>query len=230
MDFKRIIRSPFLYVVVAVLVIIVGASFLMGSGFKEISTKDGLELLDGSTVKSAKIVDGEQRVDLTLSTAFTDSTKADKGKEVRFYYVAPRGAEVIDAVNAAKLTSYSDEVPQGNFFGSLFSILLPFLIIGVIFYFLIGRMQGGGNRVMQFGRSKAKLVGKESPTVTFEDVAGADEAIEELEEIKDFLKEPAKFLAVGARIPKGVLLYGPPGTGKTLLARAVAGEIGRAHV
>ena len=91
---------------------------------------------------------------------------------------------------------------------------------------MLSRMQGGGNNIMQFGKSKAKLVSKESPQVTFADVAGADEAIEELQEIKDFLKEPTKFQAVGARIPKGVLLYGPPGTGKTLLARAVAGEAG----
>jgi cell division protease FtsH len=87
-------------------------------------------------------------------------------------------------------------------------------------------MSGGGNRIMQFGKSKAKLVTKETPTVTFDDVAGVEEAVEELREIKDFLAEPAKFQAVGARIPKGVLLYGPPGTGKTLLARAVAGEAG----
>jgi cell division protease FtsH len=144
---------------------------------------------------------------------------------VQFYYVQPRGTEIVEAINAADV-KFDDEVPQTNFFTSLLGILLPFLIIGVIFYFLLSRMQGGGNRVMQFGKSKAKLVGKEAPKVTFADVAGADEAIEELEEIKDFLKEPAKFLAVGARIPKGVLLYGPPGTGKTLLARATAGEAG----
>jgi cell division protease FtsH len=221
MDFKRIVRSPIVYVVLAVLIIVIGASFITAGGFKEISTKAGLDLLAGDTVKSAKIVDGEQRVDLVLKSAYKES-----GTQVRFYYVTPRGAEVITAVNGADLTDYKDEVPQTNFFGSLIGILLPFLILGALFYFLIGRMQGGGNRVMQFGRSKAKLVGKESPTVTFEDVAGADEAIEELEEIKDFLKEPSKFLAVGARIPKGVLLYGPPGTGKTLLARAVAGEAG----
>ncbi len=87
-------------------------------------------------------------------------------------------------------------------------------------------MQGGGSKVMQFGKSKAKMVNKDMPQVTFSDVAGADEAVEELEEIKEFLQEPAKFQAVGAKIPKGVLLYGPPGTGKTLLARAVAGEAG----
>ena len=90
----------------------------------------------------------------------------------------------------------------------------------------MNQMQGGGSRVMQFGKSKAKVVSKDTPKTTFADVAGADEAVEELEEIKDFLAEPAKFQAVGAKIPKGVLLYGPPGTGKTLLARAVAGEAG----
>ena len=219
MDFKRIFRGPIIYIVLAIAAVWIGSSLLTGSGFKEVTTQEGLDLLKGATVESAKIVDGEQRVDLTLTKAV-----GDKGTQVQFYYVQPRGTEVIDAINAANLKNFNDEVPQTNFFTSLLGILLPFLIIGVIFYFILTRMQGGGNRVMQFGKSKAKLVGKESPKVTFDDVAGADEAIEELEEIKDFLKEPAKFLAVGARIPKGVLLYGPPGTGKTLLARAVAGE------
>ncbi|MCU1445126.1 ATP-dependent zinc metalloprotease FtsH, partial [Cryobacterium sp.] len=113
-----------------------------------------------------------------------------------------------------------------SWFLSLLGILLPVLLIGAFFWLMLSGMQGGGNKVMQFGKSKAKLVSKETPQVFFTDVAGADEAIEELQEIKDFLKEPAKFQAVGARIPKGVLLYGPPGTGKTLLARAVAGEAG----
>ncbi|HWR85251.1 MAG TPA: ATP-dependent zinc metalloprotease FtsH, partial [Rhodoglobus sp.] len=220
MDFKRIFRGPIIYVVLAVVAVWIGASLLTGSGFREISTQQGLELLEGSTVESAKIVDGEQRVDLVLSKA-----DGDNGERVQFYYVAPRGPEVVDAINAANI-DFDDEVPQTNFWTSLLGILLPFLIIGVIFYFLLSRMQGGGNRVMQFGKSRAKLVGKETPKVTFADVAGSDEAIEELEEIKDFLKEPAKFQAVGARIPKGVLLYGPPGTGKTLLARATAGEAG----
>ena len=221
MDFKRIFRGPIVYIVLAIAAVWIGSTLLTGSGFREVSTQEGLNLLQGNTVESAKIVDGEQRVDLTLNKA-----AGDNGKQVQFYYVAPRGTEVVEAVTAAKLKDFDDEVPQTNFFTSLLGILLPFLIIGVIFYFLLSRMQGGGNKVMQFGKSKAKLVGKEAPKVTFEDVAGADEAIEELEEIKDFLKEPAKFLAVGARIPKGVLLYGPPGTGKTLLARATAGEAG----
>jgi cell division protease FtsH len=103
---------------------------------------------------------------------------------------------------------------------------LPYVVLFGLFVFFMFQLQGGGNRVMQFGKSKAKQVTKDTPKVTFEDVAGVDEAIEELDEIKEFLQQPQKFRAMGAKIPKGVLLYGPPGTGKTLLARAVAGEAG----
>ena len=115
---------------------------------------------------------------------------------------------------------------MGNWFGSILSLIIPVLLLGALFWFLLSRMQGGGSQVMKFGKSRAKLITKDMPQVTFIDVAGADEAVEELQEIKEFLQEPAKFQAVGAKIPKGVLLYGPPGTGKTLLARAVAGEAG----
>ena len=104
--------------------------------------------------------------------------------------------------------------------------IFPYLLLFGIFFFVLMQMQGGGNRVMQFGKSRAKQVTKDQPKVTFKDVAGVDEAIEELQEIKEFLANPAKFRAIGAKIPKGVLLFGPPGTGKTLLARAVAGEAG----
>ncbi len=217
MDFKRFLRGPLIYVLLAVIVVSVGFSLLSGSGFKGISTKDGLALLQDNKVASAKIVDSEQRVDLTLSSAGAD------GKQVQFYYATARGADIVKAVDSSG-AKYDDQVDKGNWLSSLLGLVIPFIIIGLIFWFLLSSMQGGGSKVMQFGKSKAKLVSKESPKVTFADVAGADEAIEELEEIKDFLKDPAKFLAVGARIPKGVLLYGPPGTGKTLLARAVAGE------
>ncbi|MCD4669128.1 MAG: ATP-dependent zinc metalloprotease FtsH [Actinomycetia bacterium] len=103
---------------------------------------------------------------------------------------------------------------------------IPFIIIFGLIFFMMNQLQGGGSKVMQFGRSKAKLANKEKQRVTFKDVAGVDEAVEELREIEEFLENPAKFKAIGAKIPKGVLLYGPPGTGKTLLARAVAGEAG----
>ncbi|MEO6943492.1 MAG: ATP-dependent zinc metalloprotease FtsH [Lacisediminihabitans sp.] len=217
MDFKRFLKGPLVYILLAVVVASVGFSLLSGSGFKQISTQEGLHLLSGSEVASAKIVDNEQRVDLTLKTAGAE------GKQVQFYYAAARGVEVVKAVTSSS-AKFDDQVDKGNWFSSTLWLILPFIAIGLIFWFLLSSMQGGGSKVMQFGKSKAKLVSKETPKVSFADVAGADEAIEELEEIKDFLKEPAKFQAVGARIPKGVLLYGPPGTGKTLLARAVAGE------
>lgn len=120
--------------------------------------------------------------------------------------------------------SFTVDAENPSLFQWFLTTILPYILIFGIFIFIIMQMQGGGNRVMQFGKSKAKLVTKDTPTVTFADVAGAAEAVEELEEIKEFLAHPQKFRAMGAKIPKGVLLYGPPGTGKTLLARAVAGE------
>jgi cell division protease FtsH len=120
----------------------------------------------------------------------------------------------------------SADPQQGSVFLSVLFQFLPILIIVGFFFFLMQQMQGGGNRVMSFGKSRARLVTKDQPKITFVDVAGLDEAVEELQEIKEYLEAPQKFQAMGAKIPKGVLLYGPPGTGKTLLARAVAGEAG----
>ena len=217
--FKSVLKGPLPYVLVGALVIVVGISLLAGGGFQPITTQQGLELLRDNQVNKATIIDGEQRVDLELRSAFGSS-----GTQVQFYYVAPRGEEIVQAVTTSDVNEFTDEVPQTNWFLSLLGLVVPFLIIGLIFWFLLSTMQGGGSRVMQFGKSRAKLVSKETPQVTFEDVAGADEALEELNEIKEFLRDSEKFQKVGARIPKGVLLYGPPGTGKTLLARAVAGE------
>ena len=216
---KSLIRGPLPYVVVGSLIVVVGISLLTASGFRPITTQQGLELLEDNQARSVTIIDGEQRVDMELRSPFEGA-----GVQVQFYYVAPRGDEIIQAVANSDVAEFTDEVPQTNWFVSLLGLILPFVIIGLIFWFLLSSMQGGGSRIMQFGKSRAKLVSKETPTVTFDDVAGADEAIEELHEIKEFLKDSEKFQKVGARIPKGVLLYGPPGTGKTLLARAVAGE------
>ena len=116
--------------------------------------------------------------------------------------------------------------PGNSAWWSILTYLLPFLLFFGFWIFLMNQVQGGGSKVMSFGKSRAKRMAPDSPKITFKDVAGVDEAVEELQEIKEFLENPKKFQALGARIPKGVLLYGPPGTGKTLLARSVAGEAG----
>ncbi|WP_292826054.1 ATP-dependent zinc metalloprotease FtsH [Microbacterium sp.] len=222
MDFKKITRNPLFYVLLIGIFLIVGFALVSSlGGAKQISTQEGLKLLDGTTVTEVLNTDGDQRVDMKLSEPYEGAS------DVQFYYVTARAAEVVDAINAANpKDGFNDAVPRPTWFDGFISLMLPLLLLGVLFWFLLSSAQGGGSKVMQFGKSRAKLVSKESPTVTFDDVAGADEAIEEMQEIKDFLKDPSKFQAVGARIPKGVLLYGPPGTGKTLLARAVAGEAG----
>ncbi|WGW11000.1 ATP-dependent zinc metalloprotease FtsH [Saxibacter everestensis] len=220
MDVKRIFRGPIAWIVLALIAVTIGASVLSGQGFQAVDTNVGLKLLADGKVDQAKIIDGDQRVDLTLKADYED-----KGERVQFFYVAPRGDEVVKAVtDAAPDKGFTDEVPKQSWLTTLLLNLLPFVIILALFWFFLSQMQGGGSKIMQFGKSKAKLVSKETPKVNFADVAGVDEAVEELQEIKEFLAEPAKFQAVGAKIPKGVLLYGQPGTGKTLLARAVAGE------
>ena len=222
MDFKKLTRNPFVYVLLIGALLVLGVSLITSlTGAKQVTTQEGLTLLKGGSVTEVTTTDGDQRVDLTLSKPFEGAT------QVQFYYVGARADEVVSAIEAANPSDgFNDVVPRTTFFESMISLLLPLLLLGLLFWFFFSAAQGGNSKVMQFGKSRAKLVTKETPTVTFADVAGADEAIEEMQEIKDFLKDPAKFQAVGARIPKGVLLYGPPGTGKTLLARAVAGEAG----
>jgi cell division protease FtsH len=152
--------------------------------------------------------------------------KAD-GTKYKVAFAAESADELVAELNSAQ-PKIDVEVNQqkDSVWSSLLLSLLPTVLLIGFFLFFLNSMQGGGNRVMQFGKSRARQVTKDEPKVTFGDVAGCGEAVEELEEIKDFLQNPARFQAIGARIPKGVLLYGPPGTGKTLLARAVAGEAG----
>ena len=228
MNFKRLARGPVLWVVLAVVLILLAFGTLRVPSTQAIDTSDGLGLLAATptTVEQVKITDGVQRVDMTLTEDFTKDGH-DYGKQVQFFYIAQQGQDIVRAVAAADPDKGFNSInPQQSWWSSLLGLLIPFVLILGVFWFLMSNMQGGGNRVMSFGKSRAKLVSKESPQVTFADVAGVDEAVEELQEIKEFLSEPAKFQAVGAKIPKGVLLYGPPGTGKTLLARAVAGEAG----
>ncbi len=226
MKVKKLFKGPFVWIIVVVVLIGAGLFTLTGTGTSRVGTSEALGLLNNDKVVSAKIFGSEGRVDMVLKDDYTTAEGTKAGKNVQFYFGGYRADTMVDAIDNAQLKSFDDQPASNNFWSGLFSLLIPFILIGLIFWFLFTRMQGGGNKVMQFGKSKAKLLTKDHPQVTFHDVAGADEAVEELHEIKDFLQNPAKFTAVGAKIPKGVLLYGPPGTGKTLLARAVAGEAG----
>ena len=227
--------NPFLWLVPFLLVVILGwAVFSSMFGYRTIDTSDGLTLLRDKpdTIKSITVVDGNQRVELDLTTTYVQPKKKGiesrpVGKKVEFSYTDAQAEQVDRLVQAAApKEGFNSVVPTTSWWSSLVQLLVPALLLGGIMWWLISRMGGGRGGAMGFGRSKAKVGSKEMPDVTFADVAGEDEAVEELEEIREFLSEPEKFRAVGAKIPKGVLLYGPPGTGKTLLAKAVAGEAG----
>ena len=218
-------RSALFYVVLAVILLVVFASLTGGSSDKKtLKFSEFEDRLAANQIKSAEIVSGS-----SVKGEFLDGNKTRK-YEVK---ITPEFADELQTqLNTANgpdgktRVVVSAKEAQSNIWLSLLFQLLPFAILFGMFFFVINSMQGGGSKVMQFGKAKAKQHGKDQPKVTFADVAGADEAVAELQEIKEFLENPARFAAIGAKIPKGVLLFGPPGTGKTLLARAVAGEAG----
>jgi len=221
MNRKNVIRT----LTAIAVVLLLGWSFFYFSddtrGYKPVDTSVAMAQISSDNVKSAQIDDREQQLRLELKNGNADTDNSDK---VITKYPTGYAVPLFDALNA-KNTKVNTVVNQGSMLGSLLIYLLPLLLLVGLFV-MFSRMQTGGRMGFGFGKSRAKQLSKDMPKTTFADVAGVDEAVEELYEIKDFLQNPSRYQALGAKIPKGVLLYGPPGTGKTLLARAVAGEAG----
>lgn len=231
MDVKRYFRGPVMWIVLAVLAVVVLMQVVGSSGgYKTVDTGKVIQAISKNQVEQAKLTTGDEQI-IKIELKNKEKLKGEDGSKFQASYIGNQGVELANTLqqkfeNGDIEKGYTVSPSKQSPFVSILLSLLPFVLIVVVFLFLMNQMQGGGSKVMQFGKSKAKLITKDTPKTTFADVAGSDEAVEELYEIKEFLQEPAKFQAVGAKIPKGVLLYGPPGTGKTLLARAVAGEAG----
>ncbi len=208
-----------------ILIVVVLAFFAQklispNDGGKDPNYSDFLTQVDRGQVKNVRLSTKNNKIDVEL--------KPGAGGEKRKYQTAYPDNTEQNLVNTLRAESVPIDVKAKSGSGWLTALtyILPFVIFLLFWLFIINQMQGGGSKVMSFGKSRAKRMAVDAPKITFRDVAGVDEAVEELHEIKEFLENPKKFQALGARIPKGVLLYGPPGTGKTLLARAVAGEAG----
>ena len=218
---QRWVRTPLFWIIIAIAVIsIFGRISNSGDQFIKVDTSVVLAELSDNKVDSAVMVDKEQLIQVVLKSGvyYKGSQKLEAN------YVANQEQSIVTLLSSnPPPKAWNVKIPTTSFLVSLLYSFGPLILVGFLLLLFMGNAQGG-NRVFQFGRSKAKLTNKETPTNTFADVAGADEAVQELREIKDFLADPKKYQDMGAKIPKGVLLYGPPGTGKTLLARAVAGE------
>ena len=219
------------WVLVPLIVLLVGGWFLWQTNQpRSVTTSEGLALISGDTVEQVVLNEGTQQVNLTLTEDYVhqstggDDKTVDLGKRVYFTYSYVQTKDILDTVaDKAPAKGWNAVRPQSGALGAIIQLLIPLLVLMGAFYFVMRSMSG--SRMMGgFTQSRAKEFNQERPDVTFADVAGEDEAVEELEEIREFLASPDKFHKVGARIPRGVLLYGPPGTGKTLLAKAVAGE------
>jgi len=215
-----------------VLLVLLAAFTFFGSstrGYTTVDTSVALQQLSAGKVKDAQIDDREQQLRLTLASGISGVPGVPDGTTMLITKYPADATRVIftDVQNANLPGGFTTAVNNPSWISSILQFMLPLLLVLGLLFFVMNRTQGGGRGgVMSFGKSKAKQISKDMPKTTFADVAGVDEAVEELYEIKDFLQNPARYQALGAKIPKGVLLYGPPGTGKTLLARAVAGEAG----
>ena len=224
-------RPSWGWVTIPLVILLVGGWFLWQAFQpRSITTSEGMALISGTTVEKVVLNEGTQQVNLTLTEDYTHQSTgagdptANLGKDVYFTYSYVQTKDILDTVaEQAPAKGWNAVRPQSSALGAMFQLIVPLLVLMGAFYFIMRSMSG--SRMMGgFTASRAKEFNQERPDVTFADVAGEDEAVEELEEIREFLASPDKFHKVGARIPRGVLLYGPPGTGKTLLAKAVAGE------
>ena len=232
---QRFLRGPFVWIAVLLVALFMTVNLISSASQPETLTFNTfVELARDGAFQDTEVSEeegpnaGAERFGLqsfTISGEYTPEGEDDPVAFTTTYSPSINGEVLAELIEQDLIEMQGDNEQSGTLVNLLFT-LLPFALIFLLFFFLMQQMQGGGGRVMQFGKSKAKLVNKDSPKVTFADVAGAEEAKEELREIKDFLENPAKFQAMGAKIPKGALLFGPPGAGKTLHARAVAGEAG----
>lgn len=224
MDRKRLLRNPLLWIAAVLLLYFVFTVLFDDSrGYHPVKTSQALQQVRDGKVKEATIEDKEQRLRLTL----TDGTTFEGSNRLITQFPASATDEIFNVLDqAGNKPTVETKVSQESILMQILIYLVPLGLLLLLLMWMMNNAQGGGNRVLNFGKSKAKQLSKDMPKTTFADVAGAEEAVEELEEIKDFLQNPGRYQALGAKIPKGVLLYGPPGTGKTLLARAVAGEAG----
>src|SRR5699024_7081499 len=213
---KNIFKGPIIRIVPAVLALLLIVPVLSGSSSNRDDTSLGIELLPDDEGTQTMLDDNDHRVELPLQDDYVHEDR-NLITQVHFFYSTDRAEIVTSTIAESDLDDYTDVPVKSNWLLSMLGFLIPFILIALLFWFFLSRMQGGGSQMMKFGKSQAKLMSKDTPQVTFKDVAGADEAVEELHEIQEFLTEPEKFKAVGAKIPTGVLLYGPPGTGKTLI-------------
>jgi cell division protease FtsH len=231
MERTRFFRRPVVWIILVIIgAIALSSFFTSGPSYHKVDTSVALQQLNQTGgIKKAVFKDKEQTLQLDLQNrAKFGDTDTDK-IQAQFPYEVGDDIwnDVLEAQSAGRIQGpVNTEVSEDSVFLTLLVNLLPIAVLVILLLLFMSQMQGGGSRVLNFGKSKAKMITKDMPKTTFADVAGCEEAVEELHEIKDFLQNPAKYQALGAKIPKGVLLFGQPGTGKTLLARAVAGEAG----
>jgi cell division protease FtsH len=216
---RRIVRGPVIYLLVVVIGLWVFLEFTTrGPQATSLSLQRFEQELNAGHVQSATFRERDEKIVGQLSTGQRYETTYPQN------YQANVTRDILHAPNPVDLKT--DPQKGSVILSTLINLVLPAVIVIVVLLFFMNQMQGGGSRVMSFGKAKARVISKDQPKTTFQDVAGVEEAVEELGEVKEYLENPAKFQAIGAKVPRGILLYGPPGTGKTLLARAVAGEAG----